>query len=165
MLKNKILLSLVIILSFFNIPSVFARRDAAYHKACFSNQRVILGAIEMYNMDHDVMMTECNEYNLHLLCDEGYLKQMPTKPREQCEYLSNSDLTATGVIYCKYHGSFDHDEKTQQPVVPPSPEYLAEQDRIRYNRLMNELTPVFVVLGVIFVIGFAIIPTKKKKAS
>ena len=164
MLKNKILLSLVIILSFFNVPSVFARREFSRVKACYSNIRVILGAIEMYNMDHDVMMTECNEYNLHLLCDEGYLKQMPTKPTEKCEYLSDSDLTSTGVIYCKYHGSIEYDEK-KHIGVPPSSEYLADENRIRFNRIMNQLTPVFVVLGVVFIIGFAIIPTKKKKAS
>jgi competence protein ComGC len=164
MLKNKILLILIILLSIINTPSVFARREHAPQKACFSNQRVILGAIEMYNMDHSEMLTECNENILNILHDEGYLKQMPSKPTDKCEYLSSSDLTSKGVIYCKYHGSVEYDEK-EGIGVSPSREYLDDQARIEFNRKMNTLLPFLISFGVVVVIVYSIIPTNKKKVS
>ena len=35
-------------------PNIHPARYSARLKACFSNQRVILGAIEMYNMDNKI---------------------------------------------------------------------------------------------------------------
>ena len=40
-------------------------------KACYSNIRVITGAVEMYNMDHETFMENLDE---DLLVKDGYLK-------------------------------------------------------------------------------------------
>lgn len=51
-------------------------RSAGYarEKACYANMRVLLGAVEMYNMDHSVMMDFLNPKNASSLHRDGYLK-------------------------------------------------------------------------------------------
>ena len=162
MLKKNLIIALVIIYSCVITPSVFARRTDRV-KACFSNQRVILGAIEMYNMDSSTMMEELNSHNMQLLIDGKYLKAEPTKYDNHCEYSSKGNLTEDGEIYCEYHGSFTYDEE-KKTGIPPSREYLAEQTRIYYRKLMSDYFPILIGIAVIAVIIVSI-PSKKKRAS
>ena len=83
------------------VPNFKAARGSAREKACFSNQRVLLGAVEMYNMDHDEMMTKLD---IPTLVKEKYLKSVPTGPEPECEYFSIGDLSKDGTIGCKRHG-------------------------------------------------------------
>ena len=83
------------------IPNFKAARNSAREKACFSNQRVLTGAVEMYNMDHDTMMTTLD---IDTLVKGRYLKSAPKGPEPECEYFSIGDLSKDGVIACKRHG-------------------------------------------------------------
>lgn len=83
------------------IPNFKAARGSAREKACFSNQRVLMGAVEMYNMDHDTMMTTLD---IPVLVKEKYLKSAPVGPEPECEYFSIGDLSGDGVVACKRHG-------------------------------------------------------------
>ena len=66
MLKNKngfSLLELIIVIAIIAVLAAMAQptgsgrsRGRSRQKACFSNQRVLQGAIEMYNMDNNVML-------------------------------------------------------------------------------------------------------------
>ncbi len=76
-------------------PSVSSR-----HKSCWSNIRVITGAVEMYNMDNDTMM---KELDIPLLVKNKYLYSAPSKVEKDCEYLSFGDLTEDGFVYCILH--------------------------------------------------------------
>jgi competence protein ComGC len=84
------------------IPNFKAAKNSARGKACFSNQRVLIGAVEMYNMDHDTMMSNLD---IPTLVKEGYLKETPNKPDPDCDYFSKGDLATDGIIFCKKHGS------------------------------------------------------------
>ena len=91
---------------FFICNSAFAR-PFAREKACFSNIRVIQGAVEMYNMDNDIKMENLNIENLQ----KGYyLKGKPDKPETSCEYKSIGDLSkeGEGIVFCTYHGDVEH---------------------------------------------------------
>ena len=88
------------------IPNFKAARGSAREKACFSNQRILLGAVEMYNMDNSVMMTTLN---IDALVKGRYLKGVPNGPEPECEYFSIGDLSKDGVIACKRHGSIPMD--------------------------------------------------------
>ena len=83
------------------IPNFKAAKASAREKACFSNQRVLMGAVEMYNMDHDTMMTTLD---IPTLVKEKYLKSAPVGPEPECEYFSIGDLSGDGVVACKRHG-------------------------------------------------------------
>ena len=70
--------------------------------SCFSNQRVLQGAVEMYNMDHSTMMSTLD---IDTLVKEKYLHQKPIAPDPQCKYEAVGDLTQDGYVNCKFHGN------------------------------------------------------------
>ena len=86
-------------------PQFANARANAKHKACIANQRVLQGAVEMYNMDHSTMMTTLD---IDTLVKEKYLRTAPAGPEPDCEYTSEGDLTSGGYVYCVRHGSI-HD--------------------------------------------------------
>lgn len=99
-----------------NILGPYRRPDGRNRtKACISNQRVILGAVEMYNMDNDEKM---DVLDIDLLIKGRYLKSYPTKPEKECSYSAiglssyfKSDLdenaadNALEAISCPVHGN------------------------------------------------------------
>lgn len=104
--KTQLIIGAVGIGASMAIPNFKKARESARAKACYSNQRVISGAVEMYNMDHVEMMTSLD---VQKLVKERYLKVVPSKPEPDCDYLSDGDLTSDGKITCKKHGSvFDY---------------------------------------------------------
>ncbi len=83
-------------------PHFAQARSNARMKACYSNMRVLQGAVEMYNMDHSTMMSNLD---IPTLVKEHYLKSEPGKPEPECDYYNVGDLTQDGYIACKKHGS------------------------------------------------------------
>lgn len=85
-------------------------RTNAREKACYANMRVILGAIEMYNMDHTIMINELRHEDV--TSDNGelikgrYLKHQITPPESNCRY-SGKNLTGSGLIVCDEHGTVE----------------------------------------------------------
>jgi hypothetical protein len=83
-------------------------------KACYANQRVLLGAVEMYNMDHEDDPIKDFKQSMAMeggiLIKERYLRRPIELPHKECHYTgSTSDLTEGGVILCDYHGSYETD--------------------------------------------------------
>ena len=73
-------------------------------KICIMNVRKIIGAVEMYNMDHVEMMTKLD---FDKLINSGYLKAVPKGPESECEYISVGNLIENGHIECKKHGKWN----------------------------------------------------------
>ena len=78
-------------------------RPNARLKSCFSNQRVLAGAVEIYNMDvkQENMMHSLNQ---EILLKEKYIKTPIQGPEKDCRYFSVGDLAQDGIICCEYHG-------------------------------------------------------------
>lgn len=78
-------------------------------KACQANQRVIAGAVEMYNMDKGPMMKNIRHSDVTtsagVLVSGHYLKNAIQPPEVDCEYRSHGDLTGNGLVYCVRHGT------------------------------------------------------------
>ena len=87
-----------------SLPGKKFAHTPSRQKACFSNIRVLIGAVDMYNMDHKIMMTKLD---LNALIQENYLKKNFSGPEKECEYLTEGDLTDNGYIYCKIHGDIE----------------------------------------------------------
>jgi len=85
------------------IPNFKKARDNARKNACLANQRVLLGATEMYNMDNEKML---HELNIQALLDGKYLKSAPVCP-DGGTYSADGDLAENGRIKCNVHGSVD----------------------------------------------------------
>ncbi|HNV69235.1 MAG TPA: hypothetical protein PKO06_06015 [Candidatus Ozemobacteraceae bacterium] len=99
----------------FEVVEVFGggrqrRSEDARRRACYANMRVILGAVEMYNMDHHMMRDSVADSDVcspeGLLVRESYLKSPITKPELDCSY-SGYGLTKDGKIKCQRHGSVE----------------------------------------------------------
>ena len=93
----------------FGIMCIKRSRSSARTKACWSNIRVIHGAVEMYNMDVASMATSLD---IPTLVKAKYLKTEPKGPENDCYYDSCGDLTQDGFIYCNHHLVPDTDEET-----------------------------------------------------
>ena len=99
------------------VPNFRKAREQARDKACYANQRVLLGAVEMYNMDTqpDSMMTSLD---IDRLVNGKYLKNRPYPPEAGCRYFSQGNLAETGNIYCQLHGPIE--DVAQQMAAAPS---------------------------------------------
>ena len=87
-------------------------KSSAREKHCFSNIRILTGAIEMYVMDHEKPFRELTESSLEELIRDHYLKSYIIKDKgKECEYKSKGELDLdkkdSGFIYCTYHGDID----------------------------------------------------------
>ena len=144
---------------------LFARREVNREKSCFSNQRLLLGAIEMYNMDNSEMLHDLNDNVQDILIRGKYLKgdNILRCPETSAngKYYSQGDLCEDGVIYCDYHGSSEHDSKGNK-IVPPSAEYQMRERRKEFQQRMYEFIPIILVIAVVAIIC-VMIPGKKKK--
>jgi hypothetical protein len=145
---------------------VLARREVNYQKACFSNMRVLQGALEMYNMDNNEMLHEINEDAIDLLKKGKYLKGdrffCPYK-NEPGHYHNQGDLCEDGVIYCDYHGSVENYGDGRGQVVPASREYQMERGRREFQEKMNTFLPIIIVIGFVVVIIMLFSGNKKKR--
>ena len=75
---------------------------------CFSEIRLIAGAVELYNLDNEIKINKLDEKTLQTLVDTKYLKRLPDPFIEKCKYSSEGDLaTDTGIIYCEAHGDLN----------------------------------------------------------
>lgn len=99
-------------------PNFRKAREQAREKACYANMRILLGAIEMYNMDHSIMMNEVPDDVMTSNCvlvHGKYLRNQITPPEQTCSYYG-SNIVDGGLIYCASHGSV---ESPECDAVPP----------------------------------------------
>ncbi|RCK79127.1 MAG: hypothetical protein OZSIB_0241 [Candidatus Ozemobacter sibiricus] len=82
-------------------------RPLAREKACYANIRVLLGAVEMYNMDHQQMITRMDRSTMKVLQEKHYLKGEISSPEPGCEYANDGDLSGNGRITCAIHGGVE----------------------------------------------------------
>ncbi len=114
-------------------------RTEARYKACLSNQRVIVNAIEMYNMDHKTAIDKYDEDTENLLIRENYLKAKTQKPEQKCEYKMNGHD-----VYCEYHGGMDPEK------LKPSPEFaetLKDILQYRKNKMYEYAFQIIILLA------------------
>lgn len=111
LIELMIVIAIIGILAAMAIPNFRKAREAARQKACYSNIRVILGALEMYNMDHSQMHDSLADADCTTgyLVTDGYLKTAVTKPETGCSY-SGSNLTGNGLISCAVHGTIEENK-------------------------------------------------------
>jgi prepilin-type N-terminal cleavage/methylation domain-containing protein len=104
LIELMIVIAIIGILAAMAIPNFKKAREQAREKACYSNIRVLLGAIEMYNMDHSEMMDTPDQDSLTGAA--GYLKAKVDCPESGGKY-EGSNLSKDGVLSCSIHGTVD----------------------------------------------------------
>ena len=104
LIELMIVIAIIGILAAMAIPNFKKAREQAREKACYSNMRVLLGAVEMYNMDHSTPLNTPDQTKL--TGNNGYLKAAVACPEATGNY-SGNDLSGNGVLSCSVHGSVD----------------------------------------------------------
>lgn len=105
LIELMIVIAIIGILAAIAVPNFKKAREQAREKSCYANIRVILGAVEMYNMDNSTMCSTIDQAALGTTLS-GYLKQAPNCPSTGGGY-SGSDLHNVGKICCTVHGTVD----------------------------------------------------------
>ncbi|MBF0543374.1 MAG: VWA domain-containing protein [Candidatus Riflebacteria bacterium] len=94
------------------VPNFRKAREQAREKACYANMRVLLGAVEMYNLDNATgsQMHQIDEEAMKNLTSLGYLKGNLNRPETFCGYYSAGDLASpSGYLACLAHGTVESD--------------------------------------------------------
>ena len=146
MKKNIILIAIILIniLALENPSFAYrAQRASARQKSCFSNQRVLLGAIEMYYMDHNSFFQTYLpggdfEELQNLLIKEKYLKSFIEGPEFDCSYgfIVKDSEKFDYDIFCKRHGTtatIDMDN----PIIPSYNVYMEKPFSGPYQAKIN----------------------------
>ncbi len=89
-----ITLLLAVVLFLFMAPSLRMPRAHQPFRVCYANLRVLLGAIEMYNMDHSTMIKTLGPSDLVRLEAGRYLKSSIACPGDNLPRFRNSFLQA-----------------------------------------------------------------------
>ncbi|NLF96617.1 MAG: hypothetical protein GX569_07755 [Candidatus Riflebacteria bacterium] len=102
-------------LAMFAAPNFRKARQQARGKACYANQRVLMGAVEMYMMDdNDGSKLEFDLETGHINIDElvrgKYLKSALVPASQECEYRFLGDPAKDGYPFCVVHGSVEDGE-------------------------------------------------------
>ncbi len=163
-----IVIAIIGILAAMAVPNHHGRgRGSARKKACFSNMRVLEGAIEMYNMDVETQMRELNDKAQEILLEGKYIKGKEplvcpeTSGRGQ--YLSIGDINENGFIFCTYHGN------TNGIKVSPNMTYeefaMREKQKMIDEKRKELFTQVGIGGGILGLISFifVLMPQSKKK--
>ena len=124
-------------------------RSEARKKACYANQRVTLGAIEMYNMDNATMYKTLVFSDVAdakgLLVTAKYIKSPLYLPEPACHLRSYGDLSESSVIYCDYHGCIPDEQQELRKASGYTPKVRAAKTGD------SAMLAVFVILGVLSV--------------
>ena len=126
--------------AFYEFPRFGPSRFKTFQNRCFRNQRVLLGAIEMYNLDNKEMLREYNPNSLDLLIKGKYLKAEWMENFE-CEFYSEGDLLDDGFIYCLNHGAIDGKKEGKDIEASLTPKKDSRK------RLTNNLTKLAIAIG------------------
>ena len=105
-------------------------------KSCFNNQRVLMGAIEMYNMDHEAEMIDSMvdpDAIMRKLISEGYSKASLICYQNGI-YRSYGRFQDGGIIFCDLHGT------------PDDKNFLLAAGMIKPDSIWDELMPLILLV-------------------
>ena len=183
--------TIIIVLWAMSQPNIHrsSLRFSKVQNECLSNQRVLQGAIELYNLDQPTLIMNVYpgldyERCEKTLLDTKYLKNPILPTYEGCSY-GYIEIDYHDTIFCKIHGSLESSTSQKELSVPEydksleipfSPDYKDYRNKIidektrekRLNDLKKELGQYFPKFLIILYFSFALIShiagKKQKKA-
>lgn len=108
LIELMIVISIIGVLAAIAIPNFRTARQKSNQRACYANQKTILGALEMYNLDTGEQITITQGSNLADKLVKGkYLQSLPKDPGCAAQGEKNYNSDADGLIWCTYHGTIE----------------------------------------------------------
>ena len=147
--ETVIVFIVVFVLTCMAAPSHPALKSSMRQKACYSNIRLLAGAIEIYNKEHKEFIDEFNEKTLKLLYEGECLRGDIRLYTPRCKYISKGSLKENGggFIYCEYHG--DQENRIPNKIDDDFEYHLTLKDQTRKS---ISLALPALILSVIFFI-------------
>lgn len=102
-----LLVFLVVVMGVFAaiaLPNFKKAKERASQRACFANQKVLAGAMEMYNLDNNAQLKELDPEIMRRLVEHGYLMKIPECPSAKQGGRAYS-LNDEGDPKCSVHGT------------------------------------------------------------
>jgi len=115
LIELMIVISIIGVLAAIAIPNFRQARFKSNQRACYANQKTILGALEMYNLDTGENLTVNNGENLDKLKNERYLQAVPMDPGCKSKGAANYNSDAVGNVWCLMHGSIEGEAAFIEP--------------------------------------------------
>ena len=100
-----IVAAIIGVLAAIAVPSHPHTRERANTRACYANQKTVVGAIEMYNLDKNTKRTTLDAAFFVALKSGGYLQSIPQDPGQGPGTSGNYHETAVESIGCRVHGT------------------------------------------------------------
>jgi len=105
LIELMIVIAIIGVLAAIAVPNFRQARKKSNQRACYANQKTILGALEMYNLDTGQAITIADNTQLDTLRNEKYLQATPTDPG--CTGSANYRSDAAGNVWCLMHGNIE----------------------------------------------------------
>ncbi len=106
LIELMIVISIIGVLAAIAIPNFRQARNKSNQRACYANQKTILGALEMYNLDTGENLTISTQADLQTLATDKYLQGVPSDPG--CKKNTDAYQSDTvGNVWCTFHGTID----------------------------------------------------------
>ena len=101
-----IVIAIIGVLAAIAVPNFKAARERANTRACYANQKTVVGAMEMYNLDKNTKRTNLDQGFFQALKSGGYLQSIPDDPGQGTGTSQNYKATNDGNgISCSQHGT------------------------------------------------------------
>lgn len=108
LIEIMIVIAIIGVLAAIAVPSFQQARKRSNQRACYANQKVVIGALVQYNLDFNTSyVTDPIEFGK--LASEGYLQTIPEDPGggpgSHVNY--KLDPAVQDSIYCSQHGPIE----------------------------------------------------------
>lgn len=106
LIELMIVIAIIGVLAAIAVPNFKAARERANTRACYANQKTVVGAMEMYNLDKNTKIALIDSTLFTALKSGGYLQSIPQDPGQGSSSSSHYKETASGNgIKCEIHGT------------------------------------------------------------
>lgn len=105
LIELMIVISIIGVLAAIAIPNFRQAREKSNMRACYANQKTILGALEMYNLDTGKQEIIGGAKQLEDLQKAKYLQSVPKDPG--CVNKDNYRSNVEGDVWCEFHGAIE----------------------------------------------------------
>ena len=106
LIELMIVIAIIGVLAAIAVPNFKAARERANTRACYANQKTVVGAMEMYNLDKNTKRTALDAGFFTSLKSGGYLQSIPQDPGQGPGTSGNyKESTSGNGITCTIHTS------------------------------------------------------------
>ena len=106
LIELMIVIAIIGVLAAIAVPNFRAARERANSRACYANQKTVVGAMEMYNLDKNTKRTTLDPGFFTSLKSGGYLQSIPQDPGQGPGTSANyKESTSGNGIQCTIHGA------------------------------------------------------------